>query len=196
MAPPKVHPRRHLLLVVAFKFVAWLLVLVSALSIAVLVQWLSAQTDQPRPTSAAIHVAGWLSILLNLLLIYVALDGLQRSLDSGGKFATSACLVTLAAAVTAEALQVYFFHSVTRPHQLHSFGGTGEWHRCRQANLTRLLYCSATGSSGESGFTDWLHWAAVAFAGPICKAVLICAYRHFAESQDHFIEARLSVRAQ
>lgn len=42
-------------------------------------------------------------------------------------------------------------------------------------------------------FSDWMHWATAAFAGPILKTVLILVYSKFAGSQEHYVKAHLTL---
>lgn len=47
-----------------------------------------------------------------------------------------------------------------------------------------------------SEFTDWLHGAAVALAGPLIKMILIFIYTNFAETQEHYVKATLTLEAK
>ena len=119
--PPK-HVR-HLFLVLAFKIVAWLLVLAGALAIAVQVNWLLEQSSRQHSVSVAMYLTGWASVLVNTVVVSLSLDGLQRSLLATRKFATSASLSVLGGVLVIETLQVYLFHSVTHPDLVHGYKG-------------------------------------------------------------------------
>lgn len=115
--------RRHVCLVLAFQFVAWLLIVVAAISIAILANWYSEQADHPKSISIASYCAGWISLLLNFLLITLAFDGLQRSIQSTASFTSYSVMVILGAVLFVETMQVYFYHTVTRPDHVHNYAG-------------------------------------------------------------------------
>lgn len=112
-----------MILVLAFDFVAWLLVLVGAMSIAVLVNWYVQKADRTELVSTSMFAAGWISIILNFVIVSLAFDGMQRAIRPTGRFATTSGLLILCAILAVEQMQIYFFHTVTRPHQLHNYSG-------------------------------------------------------------------------
>lgn len=114
---------RHMVLVLAFQFVAWMLILAGTTSIAVLVTWYVEKADRPESMSGSMFAVAWISILLNFVIVSLAFDGMQRALRPSGKFATPLILLILATVLLVEQLQLYFFHTVTRPHQLHNYSG-------------------------------------------------------------------------
>jgi uncharacterized protein YacL len=123
MKTPALGSRSHLALVAGFQFVAGILFVVSVMSIAVLVNWYAEKSDRAVPISMAVYLAGCVSILLNLTVAFITFDGLQRSILTTEVFASQTVLVAFGAVLLVEALQVYFYHAVSRPHQLHSFSG-------------------------------------------------------------------------
>jgi hypothetical protein len=60
---------------------------------------------------------------------------------------------------------------------------------------TNNLFDLMPGGSGRD-FSDWLHWAAAAFTGPIVKTVLILVYSKFVDSQEHSVRAHLTADTQ
>lgn len=157
---------QHTNLLIGFRFVSWLLIMLSVTSVAILMDWYVELANRPKPTSIAIHVSGCVSLLANFLIIAISLDGLQRSMSSNSeaKFATNASLLVIGCLVGIEAFQLYLFHAVARPDQIHSH--------------TKVMT-----------FADWLHWLAVAFVGPIAKIFLICIYNKLTESQEKYVQS-------
>jgi hypothetical protein len=193
MKTPALRSRPHLALVAAFQFVAGILFVVSVMSIAVLINWYAEKSDRPAPLSMAVYSAGCISILLNLTVAFMSFDGLQRSILTTEIFASQVVLLAFGAVLTVEVLQVYFYHAVTRPHQLYSV--SGELIFAQMAFQTDNLFDLIAGESGRD-FSDWLHWAVAAFTGPIVKMVLILTYSKCVDSQDRCIKAHLEVDIQ
>lgn len=123
MHPHVPHSRRHVVHLLAFMFIAWLLILTASLSIAVLGRWYVEKADQPKPVSLVLYSAGCVSILVNFSLISLAFDGLQRAIQTTTPFIHWRSTPVFAAILVVESVQLYFYTTVTRPDQVHNYTG-------------------------------------------------------------------------
>ena len=110
------------------------------------------------PTPGSLYFTAFICILLNLLILKVLIDILVDSmiLPLGVTLIPQVDSFILFTCLVLDFLQVFFFHSVTRPH---------------------IIQATSSVNASKS-FQDWIFYSLVAFHGPILRMTLTLILFH------------------